>query len=172
MQYSIFRSVTWWSSRGSYRKTYLRVRSRSERRYKIWLLWSLPGYRFPKWIPATLVIGGGFHTQARINRMQCYDMMTSWNGNIFRVNDHLCEEFTGPPVNSPHKGHWRGALMFSLICTRINGWVNNREAGDMRRHRAHYDVTVMNTQNPNSRIATILTACQYPTSNKHNLFDD
>ena len=28
------------------------------------------------------------------------------------------------PVNSPHKGQWRGALMFSLICTRINGWVN------------------------------------------------
>ena len=35
------------------------------------------------------------------------------------------------PVNSPHKGQWRGALMFSLICARINGWVNNREAGDL-----------------------------------------
>ena len=31
-----------------------------------------------------------------------------------------------PPVNSPHKGQWRGALMFTLICARINGWVNNR----------------------------------------------
>ena len=47
------------------------------------------------------------------------------------------------PVNSPHKGQWRGALMFSLICTRINGWVNNGEAGDLKRRRAHYDVTVM-----------------------------
>ena len=47
------------------------------------------------------------------------------------------------PVNSPRKGQWRGALMFSLICARINGWVNNRKAGDLRRHRAHYDVTVM-----------------------------
>ena len=37
------------------------------------------------------------------------------------------------PVNSPHKGQWRGALMFSLICLWINGWVNNREAGDLRR---------------------------------------
>ena len=46
------------------------------------------------------------------------------------------------PVNSLHKGQWRGALMFSLICTRINGWVNNAEACDLRRHRAHYDVTV------------------------------
>ena len=47
------------------------------------------------------------------------------------------------PVNSPHKGQWRGALMFSLICVWINGWVNNREAGDLRRYRAHYDVNVM-----------------------------
>ena len=46
-------------------------------------------------------------------------------------------------VNSPHKGQWRGALMFSLICVWINGWVNNRGAGDLRRYRAHYDVTVM-----------------------------
>ena len=47
------------------------------------------------------------------------------------------------PVNSPLKGQWRGALMFSLICVWINGWENNREAGDLRRYRAHYDVIVM-----------------------------
>ena len=46
-------------------------------------------------------------------------------------------------VNSPHKGQWRGALMFSLICPWINGWVNYREAGDLRRHRGHCDVSVM-----------------------------
>ena len=46
-------------------------------------------------------------------------------------------------VNSPHKGQWRGALMFPLICAWIKGWVNNREAGDLRRSHAHYDVTVM-----------------------------
>ena len=50
------------------------------------------------------------------------------------------------PVNSPHKGQWRGALMFSLICAWINGWVNNREAGDLRRHRAYYDVAVMGSK--------------------------
>ena len=44
------------------------------------------------------------------------------------------------PGNSPHKGQWRGALMFS---TRTNGCVNHLEACDMRHHRAHYDVTVM-----------------------------
>ena len=46
-------------------------------------------------------------------------------------------------VNSPHKGQWRGALMFSLICVWIYGWVNNREAVDLRRYRAHYNITVM-----------------------------
>ena len=52
------------------------------------------------------------------------------------------------PVNSPHKGQWRGALMFSLIRAWIKDWVNNREAGDLRRHRVHYDVTVMIRNKP------------------------
>ena len=47
------------------------------------------------------------------------------------------------PANSPRKGQWRGALMFSLIYAWLNGWVNTREAGDMRRYRAHYDAIVM-----------------------------
>ena len=47
------------------------------------------------------------------------------------------------PVNSSLKGHARTPLRFSLICARINGWINNREAGDLKRHRAHYDVSVM-----------------------------
>ena len=47
------------------------------------------------------------------------------------------------PVNSPHKGRWHRALMFSLICVWIYSWVNNREAGDLRRYRAHYDAIVM-----------------------------
>ena len=47
------------------------------------------------------------------------------------------------PVNSTHKGQWRGGLMFSLICARKHDWANNREAGDLRRYPAHYSVTVM-----------------------------
>ena len=47
------------------------------------------------------------------------------------------------PVNSLRKGQWRGTLMFSLICAWTNGWVNNRDTGDLRRHDAHYDVTIM-----------------------------
>ena len=51
------------------------------------------------------------------------------------------------PVNSPHKGQWREALMFSLICAWINAWVNNGEAGDLIRHQAHYNVVVMSRLN-------------------------
>ena len=46
------------------------------------------------------------------------------------------------PVNSPHKGQWRRALMFRLICARTNGRVNNRGADNLRRHHAHYAVSV------------------------------
>ena len=46
-------------------------------------------------------------------------------------------------VNSPHKVLWLGTLMFSLICAWTNSWVNNRYAGDLRHHHAHYDFTVM-----------------------------
>ena len=45
------------------------------------------------------------------------------------------------PVDSPHKGQWRGDLMFSLICAWTNGWADSR--GDLIRHRAHYDIIVM-----------------------------
>ena len=66
-------------------------------------------------------------------------------GNIFRVKGPFVRWIHRSPVSSPHKGQWRGALIFSLICAWINGWVNNREAGELRRHRVHYDVIVMGT---------------------------
>ena len=69
-------------------------------------------------------------------------MMTSSNGNIIP----RCWPFFGgihrSTVNSPLKDQWRRALMFPLICA-WNGRVNNRDAGDLKRHRDHYDVTVM-----------------------------
>ena len=68
-------------------------------------------------------------------------MMTSSNGNISALLV-LCE---GSPVNSPHKGQWRVALMFSLIRAWTNGWANNRDTGDLRRYRADCDVSVIST---------------------------
>ena len=70
-----------------------------------------------------------------------HDDVIKWSS--FRVTGHVCGEIHRWPANSHHKGQWRGALVFSLFCAWIKGWVNNREAGDLRRHRAHYDVTVM-----------------------------
>ena len=70
-------------------------------------------------------------------------------------------------VNSPHKVQWRGALIFYLICTQINGWVNNREAGDLRRHRAHYDVNLMlGVENDEPYIPTYWMASSYQYSCK------
>ena len=70
-------------------------------------------------------------------------MMTSSNGNIFRVTGHLCGEFTGPRWIPRTKASDAELWFFSLICVWINDWVNNGEAGDLRRYRIHYDVTVM-----------------------------
>ena len=68
-------------------------------------------------------------------------MITSSNGNIFRVTDHLCGEFTGPRW-IPHTKASDAELSFSLICSRLNGWVNTRGAGALRHHRPHYDVNL------------------------------
>ena len=47
------------------------------------------------------------------------------------------------PVNFPRKGQWRGAFMFSFNYACTNGWVNDHDTGDLRRHRIHYYVTIM-----------------------------
>ena len=78
----------------------------------------------------------------------------TWCEIMYKINSkpwwrHQMETFSvvlalcagNSPVTGefPHKGQWHGALMFPLI----GAWTNIREAGDLRRHRAHYDVTVM-----------------------------
>ena len=69
-------------------------------------------------------------------------MMTSWNGNIFRVTG-LCEG--DPPVPLTKANDADLWWFFFFICAWTNGWANNRDAGDMRRHWGQYDVTVMET---------------------------
>ena len=73
------------------------------------------------------------------------------NAHIYTWWRHQMEQFSAllalclgnSPGNSPHKVQWRGALMLSLIRAWTNGWVNNLEIGDLRRHCAHYDVIVL-----------------------------
>ena len=71
----------------------------------------------------------------------CHDDVIKWKH--FPRNLPFVRGIHRSPLNSHHKGQWRGALVFSLICIWINDWVNNREAGNLRRYRAHYDVIVM-----------------------------
>ena len=100
------------------------------------------------------------------NSIHCYNELTAWQALLmthrlytqsrFQIaHDDIISWIHFPrywpfvlgihssPVNSPHKGQWSGAFMFSLICALINGWVNNREACDLRYHRAHKAITVM-----------------------------
>ena len=59
---------------------------------------------------------------------------------------HFVSGTNRSPVDSPHKGLWRGpgdAELWCFISAWTNGWVNNLDAGDLRRHRANYNVTVM-----------------------------
>ena len=113
-----------------------------------WPLWG--EFTGDRWIPRTKGVWHG----------KSYRLMLSWNQllhwyimlwNFIIVHDDVIKWKHFPhywpfvwgihrwQVNSLHKGQWRGALMFSLIC----GGVNSREAGDLRHHHTHYDVTVM-----------------------------
>ena len=67
-------------------------------------------------------------------------IMTSSNGNIFRVTGPLCGEFTGTSEFPSQRPVTRSFVVFFDLHLE---WVNNGEAGDLRRHRAHYDVIVM-----------------------------
>ena len=75
-------------------------------------------------------------------------------------NSPVTVEYPPPPPPPPpphtHKGQWRAALMYSLICTWTNGWVNNWDAGDLRRHCAHCDVTIKDNTLSHSWSALIL----------------
>ena len=76
-----------------------------------------------------------------------------WNTEyFFTVNNHIdglvqerCNSISNT-LNSLHKGLWHRALMFSLIWAWTNGWVNYRDAGDLRCHCAHYNVPVMSVE--------------------------
>ena len=102
-----------------------------------------------QWLPPQIRKGFPCHDVIMWQTMNSvtprYDDVIKWKH--FPRNWPFGREIHRSPVNFPHKGQWRGALMFSLICARKNGWVNNREAGDLRRYRVHYGVIVMKTIN-------------------------
>ena len=86
-------------------------------------------------------VKGLFFSDTQWRPLWSHDDVIKWK--LFPRYWPFVRGFHRSPVNSPHKGQWRVALMFSLICVWINCWVNNRKGGDLRRYRSHYDVTVM-----------------------------
>ena len=89
--------------------------------------------------------------------MHCI-MMTSSNGNIFRVTDPLCGEFTSQRWIPLTKASDAELWCFLWSAPWINGWVNNREAGDLRHQSAHYDVIVIWNRISQNRVHPSLTS--------------
>ena len=113
------------------------------RNFRQWLLRKLSKWQLPSQ-PLAKIESKWWHLRfsAWVNStFQHHDDVIKWK--YFPRYWPFVREIHRSPVNFPHKGQWRGALMFTLICARKNGWVNNGEAGDLRRYLAHYDVIVM-----------------------------
>ena len=114
------------------------------------LLISTVGFLY--WLDNILILN---HAQLSALAVTCHDRRAATQ--LFKI--HMATSSSGKfprywpfvggihrsPVNSPHKGQWHGASVFSVICAWTNGWVNNRGAGDLKRHRSHYDVTVISS---------------------------
>ena len=117
-------------------------------------------YTNPITIDSLLIVKAVMRGWNMIHHGACFvqmyrNMMTSSNENIFRVAGPLCGAFTGHRSiarlcreftghrSIPRKRPVTRSFDVFLICARIKGWVNTREAGDLRRHRPHYDVTIM-----------------------------
>ena len=85
------------------------------------------------------------HLGSAVKHLHGYCNITHGGMTLFIWWHHQMETLSAllTLVNFPHKGQRRGALVFSLICAWINGWVNNDKANDLRRHRAHYNVIVI-----------------------------
>ena len=109
----------------------------------------IKGYEWPcKSLKIIIKIGHCWKTWWR-DQMETFSVLMA----IFAGNSPVTGEFPA------HKGQWRGALMSSLICARINGWVNNRGAGDLRPHCAHYDVTIMDASSTNRSHVIYINIC-------------
>ena len=75
-----------------------------------------------------------------------FPQVTWWRHQVetFSALLALCEGNHRSPVDSPRKGQLRGKLMLPLFfCTWTHIWANNRDTGELRRHRTHYNVTVI-----------------------------
>ena len=110
-------------------------------RYPLWLSNEILHYFIPKRQNENCALYNLSYLYGYRNKRITHDDVIKWKH--FPRNWPFVRKIHRSPVNFPHKGQWRGALMFSLIYVWINDWANNREAGDLRRYPVHYDVIVM-----------------------------
>ena len=96
---------------------------------------------FRSWAFSEAFLNGWYWELLECHKVPSH-MMTSSKGNIFGVTGHLCEEFNGHRWIPRSKAN-DAELTCLLGSPAQYDWVNNREAGDLRRRRAHYDVIVM-----------------------------
>ena len=102
-----------------------------------------------------------------ISSLGTHDEVINWKH--FRVTG-LSVGNSPVTCDFPQRGQWRGDLMFSFICAWINDSVNNRDAGDLRRHLAHYDVIVMRYDSPSQAIKILMLGTKaYFVQNIYNI---
>ena len=109
------------------------------------LVW-FPDWYCMQWWHRPGHINAHLNTDAEIALNNRFYMLAWWRHQMETFSSLLAicgREFTGHRWIPRTKASDAGLWFFSLICPWINGWVNNREAGDLRRHCAHYDTTVM-----------------------------
>ena len=110
--------------------------------YISWILkYSLCGDRAMLHKPERVNMNEGERERGWLWDWMSHDDVIKWKH--FPRNCPFVWKIQWSPVNSPYKGRWCGTLMFSLIFAWTNSWINNRDAGDLRRRCAHYDVTAM-----------------------------
>ena len=73
-----------------------------------------------------------------------FALLTPWAGHSPGTSEFPTQRWLG--------ALWLGDLLFSFICAWTNGWINNRDAEDFSRHRAHLDVTVFFRPNINRKL--------------------
>ena len=72
----------------------------------------------------------------RVTAFYVFAASPRWRHQMEAFSSLLALYAGNSPVTGefPYKGQWRGTLMFSFFCAWTNDWVNNRDAGDLRRH--------------------------------------
>ena len=122
------RMITWWPDSCA-------TQSIPHKNAYGFVVFYFPVVIFPDWVHVVHL--------STVFRVALLPVVTSSNGNIFRVTGHLYGKFTGSRWIPRTKAS--DAELWCFFYLRLNNRLSlvNREAGDLRRHHAHYDVIVM-----------------------------